>query len=294
MTDQTPAPVAEQVAAPAVQEPSTPSTEVKQNEQAETGKEQAKPPEEEFVPRKRVDRMRAALGTTERQLQEEKRLREAAEKRIADYEAKTNPLADKPNPDNFEDHEKYTDALADWKLAQKEKAKEEKAKEPNVDEIVAQKLKEKEVETSFRAKEQEFRKQNPGYDRATGVVNGLLKHVDPNHPSTQAFSSVLLNSPNPPALVHYLGTHPDVAIELMQMSPFEIQDRLGTIIDELDAPKPPQDGPEEEPAEALPVPPNPVQTGTSKPRKTPAQIMNDPKASGKDLLKAVEGLTRRG
>lgn len=264
------------------QEPSVTSPEVNQQDAQTPEVVDGKPPELSEADKakaafqKRIDRQTAANRDQQRQLQEEKRLREAAEKRIAEYEAKTNPLDDKPNPDNFDDYEKYTDALTDWKIAQRDKASAEKTKEPNVDEIVSQKLKMKEVETSFRQKEEDFRKATPDYDRATEVVNGLLKHVDPNNDSTKAFSTTLLNAPNPPQLIHYLGTHPDVAIKLMTMSPFEIQDTLGEIIDNLSGATLPETE-QQAPKASLPAPPTAVR-GSTKGVKNPDQM------TGRELL----------
>lgn len=288
MSTENPAP-AVQVATPVVQEPSVPSTEVNPTDEPAKAEspELSEADKAKIAFEKRIARQTAANRDQQRQLQEEKRLREAAEKRIADYEAKSNPLADKPKPEDFESQEEYTDKLADWKLAQKEKEREQKTKEPNIDQIVEQKLKVKETELKFRTKEQAFSAKTPEYEKSAQVVNGLLKHVDPNHPSTQAFSSVLMNAPNPPELIHYLGTHPDVAIGLMNMSPFEIQDQLGVIIDQLsDAPMPVANGGDEPIPEALPAPPSPLK-GSAKAPKSPDKM------SGKELLERMEQLRRR-
>lgn len=281
MTTDSAVTTATQVATPA-QEPSNPVTEVNKDTEAPQEAVEAKEPTEaekaQKAFEKRIARQTAANRESQRQLQE-------ARAKLAEYEAKlaaTKPLDDKPSPDNFEDHEAYTDALADWKLAQKEKAAAEKAKEPNVDEIVEQKLKQKEMEISFKAKEDEFRKATPDYDQATSVVNGLLAHVSPNHPSTQAFATELLNAPNPPALVHYLGTHPQEAIAMMRMSPAEIQDQMGVIIDKLtDAQTSTTaavaDGETIVPKAALPKPPSSLQ-GSTRVNKSPDQM------TGRELL----------
>lgn len=235
MSEESATSVAEQVATPA-QEPST-APEVK--EDAPHGEESQKPEPTESDKQKayerRIARQTAANRQTQRQFEEERAARLAVEKRLAEYEAKQ-PLADKPSKDNFDTEDEYTDALVDWKLAQKEK-EASKPKEPSVEDRVKQELASKEFEQTFRQKEEAFKATTPDYEKATQVVNGLLKYADPNHDSTKAFSTTLLNAPNPPAIIHYLGTHPDEAIAMMTMSPFEIQDRLGIIIDGLDAPK---------------------------------------------------------
>lgn len=286
MSTETPATnVAEQVAVP-VQEPSAPSTDAKPQDEAPEGAESQKP-EGEADKLKQAYEKRIARQTAANR--DQQRLLEEARKRIAEFEEKlktAQPADNKPKPEDFESQEEYTDKLADWKLLQKEKEREEKAKEPNIEEIRQTERKRVETELKFRAKEDEFRKNTPDYDKATQVVNGLLKHVDPNHPSTQAFSSILMNAPNPPALIHHLGTHPDVAIALMQMSPFEIQDQLGMIIDQLDAPTPVANGGDEPTPEALPAPPTPLK-GAAKAPKHPDKM------DGKELLERMEQLRRR-
>jgi len=252
------------------QEPSNPVAEVNETE---TPEQSEKPPEktpDQIAFEKRIARQTAANRETNRQLQE-------ARNRIAELEkatAKADPLADKPHIDNFDTPEEYAEALADWKLDQKTNA----PKEPSVEDKVQQELKRKEFETTFQQKEADFRKSAPDYDKSTEVVNGLLKYVDPNHPSTQAFSTTLLNAPNPPALVHYLGQNPREAIALMSMDPFEIQDRLGVIIDQLAETAPVQAGKTETLAPNLPTPPSALKTGSTKVNKSVEEM------SGRELL----------
>lgn len=256
------------------QEPSNPVTEVKETEASPEAKPEKS--QEQIAFEKRIARQTAANKETNRQLQE-------ARTRIAELEAQTakaNPLADKPNQDNFDTLEEYAEALADWKIEQRSK----EVKEPSVEDKVSDALKVKEAELSFRTKEEAFRASNPDYDKATQVVNGLLKYVDPNSDGTKAFATTLMNAPNPPALVHYLGTNPSEAIAMMQMSAFEIQDRLGMIIDQLDAPKAASSNNAEEPEEEqlkappLPAPPSALKSGNAKASKS----MED--MSGKELL----------
>lgn len=272
--------MSEEVAAPAVevapqaQEPSQPTTDV--NTEVETPQGEGKPEKtpQELAFEKRIARQTAANRETQRQLQEERAQREAVQKRLAEYEARK-PLDDKPSKDDFDNEDDYIDAVADWKINQKAKAAEKK--EPNIDEIVEQRLKVKEQETAFRTKEENFRKENPNYDDATVVVNGLMANVNPNHPSTKAFAQVLLTAPNPPALIHYLGTHPAEAVKMLQMNPFEITDALGEIIDNKLAPTAKVNNDPAEIPEALPKPPSAIR-GSVKVNKTPEQM------TGRELL----------
>jgi len=59
------------------------------------------------------------------------------------------------------------------------------------------------------------------------------------------------------------------------------------IIDGLGAPEPQTDGPDEETPDVLPAPPTPIK-GTAKAKKTLDTM------SGKELLKQMESLRRRG
>lgn len=276
MTTET-APVAEQVA-PQAQEPSNPVTEVNQTTEAPNGDE-GKPALSEAekiieAQNKKIARQQAANREQQRQFEE-------ARKRIAEYEAKLaakpDPLADKPNPDQFDTDDAYADALADWKIAQREKAKAEEPKQPDVEKIAEQKAQWKLKEIDFNAKQESFRKENPNYDNNAQVVNQFLGLAKKDDPRFAAFSTVLMNAENPPALINYLGENPKEIMALFSaQTPLEVEFALEGIVEKLGV-KTNADETAQTPS-ALPTPPSAIKTGTTKVNKTPDQM------SGRELL----------
>lgn len=288
MTD-APAP-AVQDAAPAAQEPSTPSPEVKQDEQS-IPEAPKSPDKEEMVPLKRLNRVRAALGDKERQMQ-------SMAQKIADLEKAVKPvIADKPVSDNFNSPEEYADALADWKISQKEKEKADSAKQPNPEQI-AQNAREFERKAiTFKAKEAEHMKSNPGYEKAASVVNTFVNLMDKNTPSFMEFEKVVFESDKAPALIQFLGENPIEIAKLTKLAPEEVRFGLEDIIEQLGASttsiETQEDGLLEEPAEVLPKPVKPIAASQSRPRKTAAEVINDSKSDGAAIMKAL-GLKRPG
>jgi hypothetical protein len=255
------------------QEPST--VEVNTDPQAPEGN--TPEPKEELVPLKKVNRMRAALGDKERQLQ-------AAQERIREYESKLAaqaPRDDKPNPDNYDDPDAYADALADYKIAQREAAKAEESKKPDVDALADQKAQVKLKEIEFVKKQEEFRQATPNYDQNAQVVNQFLALANKNDPRFAAFSTVLLNAENPPALINYLGENPKEIMTLFNaQTPYDVSETLEGIIEKLGAPQ--SAGDDEEPAimpkANLPTPPSALKSGATRVNKTVEQM------SGRELL----------
>jgi hypothetical protein len=277
MTTET-APVAEQVA-PTAQEPST-VQEVNTNEapNGEQGKAELSEPEKIIeAQNKKIARQQAANREQQRQFEE-------ARKKLAEYEAKLaakpDPLADKPNPDNFDDQDTYADALADWKIAQREKAKAEEPKQPDVEKLADQKAQWKLKEIEFNGKQESYRKENPNYDNNAQVVNQFLGLANKSDPRFAAFSTVLMNAENPPALINYLGENPREIMALFNAeTPLEVEFALEGIVEKLGAPI--NAGEDDEPVQtpkALPTPPSALKAGQTKVNKSPDQM------TGRELL----------
>lgn len=252
------------------QEPST-VTEVKTDSPPEEGQgdkpeitlEEAK--KELERQNRKIARQTAANKDIQRQLQEDRRLREAAEARIREYEAKVNPLADKPNPDNYDTTEDYAEALADWKLNQKQ-AEANKPKGPSVEDQVKQQVEFEKKALDFRSKEDAYRQSTPDYDKNATVLNAMTAGLNPQHPSTIAFSTALFRYENPPEIINYLGSNPAEVASMMKMTPFEITEKMGEIIDQLTDAKPAVSA-APVPA-ALPQPPSAIKGSNAKVAKS--------------------------
>lgn len=216
---------------------------------------------------KRIARQTAANRDQQRQLQE-------AKARIAELEKLSQsikPLDDKPNQDNFETFEEFTDALADWKLAQKEKAKGEEAnKGKTVEDQVKAQVEFEKKRLEFETRENAFRSREPEYEKHAAVVNKFLGLADPKSETYQAFGQTVASSERAPELINYLGKNPQEIVEMFHMTPYELKDRLDEIIDTF------ADAPKATPRE-LPAPPNAVK-GSTRVSKSPDQM------SGRELV----------
>jgi hypothetical protein len=99
--------------------------------------------------------------------------------------------SDKPIADNFDTHEKYVDALTDWKLDQREKVKIAKDRETQ-------------TKTEFQKKsadhvkrQQEFVKEHTDFDELMEAVEDI--------PMTLVVQQVILDSENGPELMYELA-----------------------------------------------------------------------------------------
>jgi hypothetical protein len=279
MTDETVA-VATQVA-PVAQEPSVSVEEVKQTD---TPPQEAAPEEPEAIKarlakqqehfEKRDARQRKALTEQQRQLQ-------AAQDRIREIEEKlkaTEPRDNKPNQDDFDDTEAYADALAEYKLAQREKAKTEESKKPDLDKVVDQNVQLKLKEADWKQKEAEFIKVTPDYEQNAQTVNQFLALANKNDPRFQAFSTAILNAENAPALINYLGANPKEIMNLFNaQTPLDVEFALEGMLEKLGAAQPVDGQQEAQPKAILPPPPKSVQ-GNAKVAKSEKDM------TGRELL----------
>lgn len=276
------APVAEQVATTA-QEPSNPTVEVNKN--VEAPQEQSTVEIDPVEAKKTIEAQNKKIARQQAANREQQRQFEDARKKIADYEAKLaakpDAIADKPNPDQFDTDDDYADALADWKIAQREKAKAEETKQPDVEKLASDKAKWMLKEQEFNGKQESFRKENPNYDSNAQVVNQFLGLANKNDPRFAAFSTVLMNAENPPALINYLGENPKEIMALFNaQTPLEVEFALEGIVEKLGVSHTAGEGEPDsvQTPKALPTPPSAIKTGTTKVNKSPDQM------SGRELL----------
>lgn len=178
---------------------------------------------------------------------EERRAREAAEQRAADLERRLQALEqggtpkdepaqpqhtqaadDRPTLEQFDfDQERYMDALADWKLDQRESKRQAAERAQTIQKTLAEK------ESAFIA-------ENPDYEAVA---------KDPTLPITREMAELMFEAENPPAIAYYLGKNPEEAAEISRMTPLAQARAIGRIEAKLSAPPAPA---------APPPPPTPV------------------------------------
>jgi hypothetical protein len=133
----------------------------------------------------------------------------------------------KPTLEQFEfDQEKFLEALADWKLNERDKAAETKRKETEAKEAAEKRTK------TFVEREAKYAAGKDDYRSVAEVGN------DPSFICTPAMAEAILEAEEGPALLHYLDTHRDEAARIAQMSPTQTALALGRIIARPAAPEP--------------------------------------------------------
>lgn len=132
----------------------------------------------------------------------------------------------KPTLEQYDyDQEAYLTALADWRLAEREREREQQAQQQQAQQTTAERI------TQLQAAEAEFSKANPDYE-------GVAKN--PQVPITQQMADVMLENPSTaPAIAYYLGQNVEEAARIAQMTPVQAARAIGAIEAKVTtAPKP--------------------------------------------------------
>lgn len=237
--------------APAAEEP-----EVKTEPEAETGNKEQEPDEEgdDEKPAKRkggwqrrIDR----LTTEKREL--ESRLAALEAKSGGEKPAESAPQPQgKPSVENFETYDAYVEALADWKLeqriaAERHREEEAKAKAQQQDKLSAWGEKVKAAEGRYDDFEE------VAYNPAVRI--------------TMAMQEAILESPVGPDLAYWLGSHPQDAARIADLSPISQARELGKIEASLATPETKKPKPS-----AAPAPIKPVSTAAAPSTKKPESM----------------------
>lgn len=133
----------------------------------------------------------------------------------------------KPSLEQFDyDQDAYLEALADWKLDQREQQRTQQATQQREQQTM------QERQAALAAKEAEFIAAHPDYE---GVAKA------PHVPITKQMAEVMIENPDTaPAIAYYLGQNIGEATEIAQMSPVAAARAIGRIEASLSNPsKPP-------------------------------------------------------
>ena len=227
----------------ATEEPSKPTEDVKEEvaEDTETKAEavEEKESQQEDKPLTKAQQLEAKIEANKAQF--EKRLSrktaatkaqaekiEALEKQISELSANTVQTDDSPKEDDYNTFEEWQEAVVEYKA-------EKKVSERLLAQKQEEKLKEEtrqrqEQAKAFELKEHEFRSTTPDYDDKQGVFNelaaDLIRQRGAENPTLSSMSQVILDSDMSPALVYHLGSNPDMAEEIADMTPIRAAKEL--------------------------------------------------------------------
>lgn len=123
----------------------------------------------------------------------------------------------KPDPNNFDTHAEYLEALYDWKDAQKEKKNKAATEQAQAEEASLN------VQKAYDAKAREFEKTNPDFQEVIDEVVHLVK--------SPIFLEAILTSDFGPQIAYELAQNPDEVTRLQSVSPTTLYKEIGKLED---------------------------------------------------------------
>lgn len=243
-------------------EPATAATpQVKTEPQSGADDHQADDDEETETGRQRPGSRQRKIDKLTRE-NEELRRQLAAAPKPAEEKPKEEPAApgDKPKLANYKTLEEYQEALTDWKLDQREKAKKE-ADAKATAEAAAKKL-----QTEWDSRQEAARAAHADYDEV------LKSTAAPDGPGVQDARQAMLEDESGPEILYYLATHPDEMKRIAAMSPHSAVREIGRLSVMFNPPSGTAETPKPRAASApKPAPPPTL----SRPAKTASDSIHD-------------------
>jgi hypothetical protein len=143
-----------------------------------------------------------------------------SEKQAPEVETQKAEPAGKPDPEQYETHTEYVEALTDWKIEQKEIARKESDRKAQFE--AEQK---KQIETHF-AREKAFMEKTPDYAEVVKEVN-YFKNASPT------LEAIIVRAENGPELMYELAKDPDVYERINKLGPIDAAMEIGMIKKEI-------------------------------------------------------------
>jgi hypothetical protein len=228
-------------------------------EESDESKDEAKDkPRKKGGFQRRIDKLNSAKADAQREAEYWKRL--ALEKQgagepkpAAKVETKASQEG-KPDPDKFETHIEYVEALADWKIEQREKVREQESAKAKLLSEHQQALKaHSERVQSFAEKMEDFQ--------------DVLESVD-DVPVSPAVQELIVSSENGPELMYELAKNRAEFERINKLSPLAAARELGRLESKLGAQSSAKEKPEPKKLTNAPKPLEPVGSGKGAVRKS--------------------------
>lgn len=120
----------------------------------------------------------------------------------------------KPKLDDFSSYEEYTEALTDWKVTEALKGQTEAQKRAQAE------AEKQAVVQTYRSRADSFAATHPDFD---SVV------TNPRLPISEAMAEAAFTSEKGPELLYFLGTNPEEAARISQLSPYQAAMEMGRL-----------------------------------------------------------------
>lgn len=191
--------------------------------------------------KRRVDKLNLRIAEKERELEywKSQALKGAGTEKKEEVAAKSDKSAsDKPKPEDFETHAEFVDALTDWKIEQRDKAKEEQSQKAKL------KTEHEKIVESHQARVKAFAEKTDDFE-------DVLESVDDVVPSP-AVENLIVSSENGPELMYELAKNREEFLRINKLPPLQAAVAIGRLEAKL------QKSSEEKPIKKITKAPKPI------------------------------------
>lgn len=167
---------------------------------------------------RRVDKLTQRITAREQELEYWKQQALTASGSKTDSKVETKPADStegKPSPDTFESHAAYVEALTDWKVDQREKARDAKEQKTRIE------TEQSNIHSSHQKRVEAFRSSHDDFDEKLENLSDV--------PRSPAVEQVIINSDNGPALLYELAKNPAEAMRIAKLHPIAAALAMGKI-----------------------------------------------------------------
>lgn len=200
---------------------------------------------------RRIDKLNARVAERERELEYWKSVATKGAVEPKKEQVDSKPLASvegKPNPEKFDTHAEYVEALTEWKVEQKQKEREDKLEKSKL---------EAEQANVFKAHADRVK----SFSEKTKDFDEVLAEVE-DVPLSPTIQELIVSSENGPALMYELAKNRAEFERICKLSPLAAARELGKIESKLDANASDEKNPEPKKLTKAPKPLEPVGTGS--------------------------------
>lgn len=204
-----------------------------------------------------IDKKTRQAAEARREADEAKREAEFLRHRVRELSAgAADPKADpakpteapgKPNPDQFDTHSEYVEALTDWKLEQRDKAREAKDQKQRLE------TEQERLNRTYVERRESFKTEHADWDDVMSEVDGI--------PVSPAVTQIILESENGPELAYELAKIPKEYARICKLSPLAAAREIGKIESRLAQKASSETKPETKKITKAPAPLAPVGNG---------------------------------
>lgn len=185
---------------------------------AKTGDESSDKPKKKSGIQRRVDKLNGRITAAQQEANywKAEALKNAtASKQAQVDQAKPAATEGKPNPDKFDTHAEYVEALADWKTDQKLMERDRKLEQSKLQDAQAK------ANEAHSKRLKSFADKTPDFQETLENLEDV--------PSSPAVREIIISSENGPELLYELAKNPDEAKRIASLGPLAAAREMGKI-----------------------------------------------------------------